>query len=79
LNHKPKEISFSKIKKKVSDLLHKLQFTIEKVLKTIVKSFDKIVNKIVNDCTTFNNCLIVNISLTSITRNWISKKTKINV
>ncbi len=50
MNHKPKEISFSKIKKKVSDLLHKLQLPFEKVLKTIVKSFDKIVKSYDNSC-----------------------------
>ncbi len=49
MNYKPKEINFSKIKN-VSDLLHKLQFTFEKVLKTIVKSFDKIVKSFDNSC-----------------------------
>jgi biotin-(acetyl-CoA carboxylase) ligase len=50
LNYKPKEINFSKMKKKISDLLHKLQFTFEKVLKIIVKSLEKIVKSYNNSC-----------------------------
>ncbi len=50
MNYKPKEINFSKMKKKISDLLHKLQFTFEKVLKIIVKSLEKIVKSYNNSC-----------------------------